>query len=58
MMFIDMTKELAPILYGLDVLLVVSAAALVGRNAVSMWFRSTGRLERPRLVLHRPVLAR
>ena len=58
MMFIDMTKELAPILYGLDLLLIVSTAAIVSRTAVSTWFGSTGRLERPRLVLHRPVLAR
>ena len=57
MMFIDMTKELAPILYGLDVLLIVSAAALVSCTAVSSWFRAN-RFERPRLILHRPVLAR
>ena len=57
MMFIDMTKELAPILYGLDVLLIVSAAALVSCTAVSSWFRAR-RFERPRLILHRPVLAR
>ncbi len=58
MMFIDMTKELAPILYGLNVALIVSAAAIVGHAAVSTWFRSVGRFARPRIVLLRPALVR
>jgi hypothetical protein len=60
MMLIDMTKDLAPILYGLNVALVISAVGLLSRTAVSTWFRSLGRIERPRpqLTLHRPALAR
>jgi len=57
MMLIDMTKDLAPILYGLNIALIVSAAALLS-PAVSTWLRSIGRIERPRLTLHRPLLAR
>ncbi len=58
MMFIDMTNELAPILYGLNIALVVSAAAIVGSTAMNAWFRSIRRIERPRLVVNRPALAR
>jgi hypothetical protein len=58
MMFIDLTSELVPMLYGLNVALIVSAAAIVGSNAVSAWFRSIRRIETPRLVIHRPVLVR
>ena len=58
MMVLDMTKELVPILYGLDVALLVSAAVLVSRTAVSTWLRSLGRFERRRPLLPRPVLVR
>lgn len=58
MMFIDMTKELAPFLYGLNIALVVSAAAIVGSTAMNAWFKSIRRIERPRLVVNRPALAR
>jgi hypothetical protein len=58
MMFIDMTTELSPILFGLNVALLVSGAALVGQVAVTTWSSSFGRfLWRPPFV-HNPVLAR
>lgn len=57
-MFIDMTKELSPILLGLDVALLVSAAALVGEVAVNTWFSSFGRFEWRRPVLQKQMLAR
>jgi len=57
-MFIDMTRDLAPILLGLNVALVVSALAIFGSPAVNTWLRSLRNVERPRLVLHRPALAR
>jgi len=57
-MFIDMTTELSPILFGLNVALLVSGAALVGQVAVTTWSSSFGRfLWRPPFV-HNPVLAR
>jgi hypothetical protein len=58
MMLIDMTKELSPILFGLNVALLVAAAALLGQVAVNRWFRSLGRFEWRRPVLHKPVLVR
>jgi hypothetical protein len=58
MMLIDMTKDLAPIVYGLNIALIISALALLSRTAVGTWFRSVGRIERPRFTLHRPLLAR
>ena len=57
-MFIDMTRELSPILSGLNVALVLSGAALVGQVALNSWFRSFGRFEWRRPVLHKPVLVR
>jgi len=57
MMLIDMTNELAPILSGLSIALVVSALAIVS-SASNTWLRSIRRMSRPRLVLHRPALAR
>ena len=58
MMFIEMTNELAPIIVGLNVALIVSAAAIVGNVAMNTWLTSLRRLERPRFALHRPALAR
>jgi hypothetical protein len=58
MFAIDWTTELTPILYGLNAALLVSTLAIIGRSAVGTWFRSLGRIRRPRLVLHRPALVR
>jgi len=58
MMVIDMTRELAPFLYGLNVVLVVSAVAIVSRTNLTSWLRSVGRFRRPRPVFTRPVLVR
>lgn len=58
MMFIDMTKELSPVLFGLNAALIVSAAALVSHTAARRWLGSIARFEWRRLVLHRPALAR
>jgi hypothetical protein len=57
MMLIDVTNELAPMLVGLNVALVVSALAIVS-NAASSWLQSVWRTARPRFAMHRPVLAR
>lgn len=49
MMLIDMTSELAPLINGLNVLLVVSALAIFAEPAshmLSKWFRT---LNRPRM---------
>ena len=45
-------------MYGFNVALIVSAAAIVWQVAVSTWFRSVGRFARPRIVVHRPALVR
>jgi hypothetical protein len=57
-MLIDFTKELSPILFGLNAALVVSAAAIVSRTAVGTWLCSLWHIERPRISWHRPMLAR
>jgi len=56
-MMIDLTNELAPVLVGLNVALVVSAAALVD-GSVRRWFASIGHIQTPRFTVHRPALAR
>jgi len=56
MMLIDMTHDLTPLLFGFNAAMIVSALAIVG-GVVSSWFASL-RIERPRLVVHRPALAR
>ena len=54
MMLIDMTNELAPILYGLNVALVASALGVLV-SALAPWLRS---LERPRVpTWSRPAMA-
>ena len=58
MMVIDMTYELAPILFGLNAALIVSAAAVASCTAMTTWFRAHIRFERRRFALHRPALAR
>lgn len=55
MLFIDMTTELAPILYGLNGLLVVSGAAIVGSVVAPMIRARIKRRQRPQLVIRRPV---
>jgi hypothetical protein len=54
MMTIDMTRELAPLLLGLDAALIVSGLGLVAASLGTVWTRS---LRRPQLTLHRPALA-
>lgn len=58
MMFIDMTDQLAPVIYGLNFLLLLSAAGVLSLTPVNPWFRSLDRSLRRPLNLHRPALAR
>lgn len=58
MMLIDLTNELSPILLGLDILFALSAAAVFGPPAVAALARSFRNQPRPRIVVHRPILAR
>ena len=58
MMLIELTNELAPIMVGLDVALLISGAAIVASIAANAWSASAWRAWRPRVALHRPVLAR
>ena len=58
MMLIELTNELAPILVGLDVALLISGAAIMASIASSAWSTSAWRAWRPRVALHRPALAR
>jgi hypothetical protein len=58
MMFIDMTNELIPILVGIDVLLAVSALAIVAHATAHSWSRLLGYFDGRRFTPHRPVLAR
>ena len=56
MMPIDMTAELAPLLYGMNALLGISAIALAAKpvaRALRDWART---LPRPRLSVGRPAL--
>jgi hypothetical protein len=57
MMSMDFTRELLPILFGLNAALVVSAAGIISDTAVSTWLRSLW-LERPWISWHRPMWAR
>jgi len=54
MMIIDMTRELSPLLMGLDVALVISGLGLVAASVGTAWTR---RFSRPRLAIRRPALA-
>jgi hypothetical protein len=58
MMLIDMTNELAPIIFGLNAMAIVSGVAILTHTPVSTWFRSLGRFVRRPVAVHRPVLAR
>jgi hypothetical protein len=58
MMFIDMTNELAPIIFGLNAGLIISGMALISQTPVNTWFRSLGGSVRQPVAVHRPVLAR
>ena len=58
MMLIDLTRELSPLLFGLDALFVFSTAALFGLSAIDALARTLRRNGIPRLVVHRPALAR
>jgi hypothetical protein len=59
MMFIELTEELAPIVIGLDVALLISGAAILASVVSHAWSSSTWRLSRPRLaVFHRAAVAR
>lgn len=57
-MVIDLTNQLSPILVGLNVALVVSAAAIFAPTALDTWSGSLGRFVRRPLTLNRAVLAR
>ena len=56
MMFIDWTPELAPILYGMNALLVISAVAVAAEPMARALRKWTGTLSRPRFHLGRPAL--
>ena len=58
MMFIDLTNELAPMLMGMNLALLISAGGIVASIVPSTWFESLRRAARPGLALHRPALAR
>lgn len=58
MMLIDMTNEFAPILFGLNALVVLSSALVFGPSLIDAFVRTFHRTTRPQLVLHRPALAR
>lgn len=58
MMLIDMTNQLAPVIYGLNALLLISSVALLADTPVNSWFRSLGRSARRPVALHRPMLVR
>ena len=57
-MVIDMTNQLSPILVGLNLSLIVSAAALFAPTALETWSGSLGRFVRRPFTLNRPVMAR
>ena len=54
MMMLDMTRELSPLLMGLDATLVISALGILSAGVGALWTR---RMPRPRLTLQRPALA-
>jgi len=58
MMLMDLTNEFAPILFGLNVLFLVSSAFVFGPSVIDGLVNSFRRTTRPRLVLHRTALAR
>ena len=59
MMLIELTDELAPIVIGLNVTLLISGAAILASIVSQAWSSSTWRVSRPRLaVFHRPAVAR
>jgi len=53
-MMIDMTRELAPLLMGINAALIVSGLGVVAASLGTGWTRN---LRRPQLTLHRPALA-
>jgi len=56
MMFIDMTTELSPILYGMNVLLFVSALAVLAEPASRSLRNWTRTFTRPRLAVGGPAM--
>jgi len=56
MMFIDMTTELSPILYGMNVLLFVSALAVLAEPASRSLRNWTRTFTRPRLTVGGPAM--
>jgi hypothetical protein len=53
---IEMSRELAPLIIGVNVLLVVSAAAIVGAAVAPLVREWLQNRERPRIVVSRPRL--
>ncbi|MGH9423819.1 MAG: hypothetical protein ACRD3J_27840 [Thermoanaerobaculia bacterium] len=53
-MMIDMTRELAPLLIGLNAALIVSGLGVVAASLGTVWMRD---VRRSTLTLHRPALA-
>lgn len=58
MMLMDLTNEFAPILFGLNALFLISTAFVFGPSVIDGVVNVFRRTARPRLVLHRPALAR
>jgi len=57
-MAVDLTNQLSPILVGLNVALVLSAATLLALATLDTWAGSLGRFVRRPLTFNRAVLAR
>lgn len=57
-MAVDLTNQLSPLLVGLNVALVLSAATLLVLTALDTWSGALGRFVRRPLTLNRAVLAR
>lgn len=58
MTFVDVSNEFVPIIAGLNLALIASAAALVVHAVMEAQNRSIARFEWRRYLPHRPVLAR
>jgi hypothetical protein len=56
MLFIDMTTELSPILYGMNVLLFLSALAVLAEPASHLLRKWTRTFRRPRLSVGGPAV--